>query len=94
MRKDKNELGLKGILRDYEIRSVIGRGGFGVVYNGKHRELGIEVAIKEYFPSELCVRHNQTVQPSKPEFQTSFDESLDRFIREAKQLENFDAILA
>ncbi len=76
-------------LKAYEIRSVIGQGGFGVVYKGVHRELGIEVAIKEYFPSELCVRRNQIVQPSKPEFQTSFEESLDRFVKEAKQLEKF-----
>ncbi len=78
-----------GFLKAYEIRSVIGHGGFGMVYKGKHRELGIEVAIKEYFPSELCVRRNQIVQPSKPEFQTSFEESLDRFVKEAKQLEKF-----
>ena len=74
-------------LNRYEIRSIIGRGGFGVVYKGVHRELGIEVAIKEFFPSELCVRHDQTVKPRKPEFQDSFEESLNRFIREAKQLE-------
>ena len=86
---DKIELNSGSILRDYEIHSVIGRGGFGVVYKAKHRELGIEVAIKEYFPSELCVRHNNTVQPSKPEFQTSYEESLNRFIKEARQLENF-----
>jgi len=77
-------------LKAYEIRSVIGHGGFGVVYKGTHRELGIEVAIKEYFPSELCVRrHDQSVYPSKPEFQASFEESLGRFISEAKQLEKF-----
>ena len=76
-------------LNGYEIRSIVGRGGFGVVYEGVHRELGIEVAIKEYFPAELCVRHGQTIQPSKPEFQASFEESLDRFIKEAKQLEKF-----
>ena len=89
MQNDKDELSSGGILRDYGIHSVIGRGGFGVVYKGKHRELGIEVAIKEYFPSELCIRYGQKVQPSKPEFQTAYEESLDRFIREAKQLEKF-----
>ena len=73
----------------YQVLSVIGRGGFGIVYRGNHQELGIEVAIKEYFPHELCVRHNQTVEPSKPEFRASFEESLDRFIKEAKQLEKF-----
>lgn len=77
------------ILNAYEIHSVIGQGGFGVVYKGRHLELEAEVAIKEYFPSELCVRRGQAVKPSKPEFQSVFEENLDRFIREAKQLQHF-----
>lgn len=77
------------ILNAYEVQSVIGRGGFGVVYQGNHRELGIDVAIKEYFPPELSVRQNQTIQPSNPELQESFEEGLNRFLEEAKQLENF-----
>ena len=89
MESDKGGISPGLTLRDYEICSVIGRGGFGVVYKAKHRELGIEVAIKEFFPSELCVRRNQIVQPSTPEFQASFEESLERFIKEAKQLEKF-----
>ena len=77
------------ILSRYEIHSVIGQGGFGVVYKGEHRELGIEVAIKEYFPSELCVRQSGTVQPTRGEFQVPFEEGLERFLKEAKQLEKF-----
>ncbi len=77
------------ILSRYEIHSVIGQGGFGVVYKGEHRELGIEVAIKEYFPSELCVRQGGTVQPTIGEFQVPFEEGLERFLKEAKQLEKF-----
>ena len=77
------------ILNTYEILSVIGQGGFGIVYKGKHRELGVDVAIKEYFPSDLSVRRDGTVQPSTQEFQDPFEEGLDRFIREAKQLEKF-----
>ncbi len=82
-------LSLGSFLNAYEIQSVIGRGGFGIVYKGTHNELGIEVAIKEHFPTELCVRQDQTVVPSKPEFQTPFEDSLERFIKEAKQLEKF-----
>ncbi len=77
------------ILNRYKIHSVIGQGGFGVVYKGEHRELGIEVAIKEYFPSELCVRQGGTVQPTRGEFQVPFEEGLERFLKEAKQLEKF-----
>ena len=82
-------LGQGDLLREYEIQSVIGRGGFGVVYKGKHQELGIDVAIKEYFPPELSVRQNQTIQPSNPELQESFEEGLNRFLDEARQLVNF-----
>ncbi len=77
------------ILNTYEILSVIGQGGFGIVYKGKHRELGIDVAIKEYFPSDLSVRRDGTVQPITQEFQDPFEEGLERFLREAKQLERF-----
>ncbi len=85
----KKMLSQGDILNAYEVQSVIGRGGFGVVYQGNHRELGIDVAIKEYFPPELSVRQNQTIQPSNPELQESFEEGLNRFLKEAKQLENF-----
>ena len=77
------------VFEAYEIQSIIGSGGFGVVYLGKHRELGIDVAIKEYFPTELSIRQDGAVLPSKPEFQPSFEEGLDRFLEEAKQLEKF-----
>ena len=76
-------------LRDYEIRSVIGQGGFGVVYRGRHQELDIDVAIKEYFPQELSVRQDRRVLPSRPEFQVSFEDGLVRFLKEAQQLEKF-----
>ena len=77
------------ILKVYEIHSVIGRGGFGVVYKGKHQELEIDVAIKEYFPAELSIRQNGDVSPSRPEFQASFEDGLLRFLKEAQQLERF-----
>ncbi len=77
------------VLNTYEIRSVIGRGGFGIVYKGRHTELGITIAIKEYFPSELSVRYGETVQASDPELKTLFEEGLQRFLGEAKQLVKF-----
>lgn len=77
------------VLNSYEIHSVIGQGGFGIVYKGEHRNLGIEVAIKEYFPSDISVRRDGTIHPSKPEYQIPFEEGLERFFKEAKQLEKF-----
>ena len=77
------------ILRVYQLGSVIGQGGFGIVYAGRHRELRIDVAIKEYFPTELSVRQEGRVAPKKPEYKDSFEEGLDRFLQEAKQLEKF-----
>ena len=77
------------ILKSYAILSVIGRGGFGIVYKGEHQELGIDVAIKEYFPQELSVRQNGKILPSKPELQASFEDGLVRFLNEAQQLEKF-----
>ena len=88
--RQKNSMLHQGsVLKSYEIQSVIGRGGFGIVYKGRHQELGIDVAIKEYFPQELSVRKDGRILPSKPEFQASFEDGLTRFLREAQQLEKF-----
>ena len=50
------------VLRDYTIESVIGHGGFGIVYRARHDELGLVVAIKEYLPIEIAVRQGATVR--------------------------------
>ncbi len=43
-------------LGEYELRSVIGVGGFGIVYLAFDHALEREVAIKEYMPSTLATR--------------------------------------
>ena len=76
-------------LRDYEIGRVLGRGGFGVVYQGHHLELGSRVAMKEYFPSEVARRIGGTIQPSRSDNKDAYEDGLRRFVDEARRLESF-----
>jgi len=77
------------VLRDYEIGRVLGRGGFGVVYQGHHLELGSKVAIKEFFPSEVVLRIGGTIQPSRSDHKGAYEDGLRRFVDEARRLESF-----
>ena len=76
------------VLRDCEIESIVGRGGFGVVYKGRHRMLQTDVAIKEYFPRELAQRRSGVVQPTESGFEESFEDGLQRFIAEGRRLQS------
>ena len=44
----------------YEIKKVLGQGGFGITYLAYDNGLGKYVAIKEFFPSTLCGRDGNT----------------------------------
>ena len=82
-------LPLGSALGEYEVLSVLGQGGFGIVYKGRHRELGIEVAIKEYFPEEISVRGEGDIRPKAEAFASPFEDGLARFLQEAQQLVRF-----
>ena len=77
------------VLRDCVVESVLGRGGFGVVYKGRHRMLQADVAIKEYFPRELAARRSGVVQPAESGIEASFEDGLRRFLEEGRRLEAF-----
>ena len=77
------------VLRDYTIESVIGHGGFGIVYRARHDELGIVAAIKEYLPIELAVRQGATVRARSDEDSQGYEEGLKRFRDEARALIQF-----
>ena len=49
----------------YFIGRKLGRGGFGITYLGRDMNLGRRVAVKEYYPSEMAMRHGdaRTVRP-------------------------------
>ena len=72
----------------YTVEAKLGHGGVGIVYRARHLELG-PVAIKEYLPTELVVREGQSVHPVNTDSQGFFEEGLDRFLDEAKQLIRF-----
>lgn len=76
------------VLRDYMIDSVLGHGGFGIVYRARHKELGHCVAIKEYLPADLAVREGETVAPRRADCEEYFSEGLRRFREEATVLIN------
>ncbi len=71
-------------LRGYTLDSVIGYGGFGIVYRARHGELGLTVAIKEYLPIELAVREGMTARPRSDS--GDFADGLRRFRDEARAL--------
>jgi serine/threonine protein kinase len=86
----RNALPHGHVLRGYVIRSVIGQGGFGITYKADDTDFNQTVAIKEFLPAELAFRDEQnTVRPSTREQQETYDWGLERFLNEARMLENF-----
>ena len=74
----------------YEIRAVVGQGGFGITYLAKDANLDHLVAIKEYLPTNLAVRAGEsTVRPASEGRSSVFDWGLERFVREARTLAKF-----
>ena len=77
------------VLREYVVESVLGSGGFGVVYRARHADVGTPVAIKEYLPVDCAVRAGQSVEPGSGSATTTYQAGLQRFAKEAQQLEKF-----
>jgi formylglycine-generating enzyme required for sulfatase activity/serine/threonine protein kinase len=78
------------VVNQYKIDSVLGYGGFGIVYKAEHVRLGNWLAIKEYLPQELATRESGTVHPLGTREQVDFQTGLERFLAEAKQLVQFE----
>lgn len=78
------------LLHWYEVKSVLGRGAFGVTYLAHDNNLDQLVAIKEYFPNDFSSRDTGfTVHPSTGQSRELYDWGLNRFIREAQTLAKF-----
>jgi serine/threonine protein kinase len=79
------------LLAEYRIEKLLGEGGFGLTYLAFDTHLEKKVAIKEYMPSDFCVRQNSTTIVAKSEgAKTDYDWGLNAFITEAKTLAKFD----
>ncbi len=78
------------LIGDFRILGLLGSGGFANTYLALDLTLGREVAIKEFFPSELAVRADtQSVTVKSAAQESQFEWALGRFVREAKTLAKF-----
>ncbi len=76
---------------EFEIKEVIGGGGFGIVYRAWDHQLERTIAIKEYMPVSLAVRTaDMSLELRGERFQKLFNAGLNSFIQEARLLARFN----
>ena len=76
---------------EFEIKDVIGGGGFGIVYRAWDHLLERTIAIKEYMPASLAVRNDDLSLGLRSErFSKLFNAGLTSFIQEARLLARFN----
>ncbi|MGD8926047.1 MAG: serine/threonine-protein kinase, partial [Thioalkalispiraceae bacterium] len=78
-------------IENYQIKRVLGVGGFGITYQAHDMNLDCPVAIKEYFPHGLAVREANGMQvgaKSKKD-EHIYEYGLQRFMDEARILARF-----
>ncbi|MDI1258124.1 serine/threonine-protein kinase [Aquabacterium sp.] len=86
-----NALPVGTYLGEFEITSMLGEGGFGIVYMVWDHSLERRVALKEYMPSALAARTGATQVSVKSErHRDTFEAGLKSFVNEAKLLAQFD----
>ena len=86
-----NALKPEHALHWYQIERVLGHGAFGITYLAHDINLDRPVAIKEYMPSQLCMRaEDLSIQPLSDKHAEDFQWGLSRFISEARTLTKFE----
>jgi formylglycine-generating enzyme required for sulfatase activity len=79
------------LLAEFEIKGVIGQGGFGIVYRAYDHSLGRDVAVKEYMPVTFAGRQDDThVTVLSEHCVEAFKLGLQSFVKEAQLLAKFD----
>jgi TPR repeat protein/serine/threonine protein kinase len=74
----------------YVVKSVLGQGSFGITYLAHDGQLNSDVAIKEYLPMALAVRHNGViVVPNSAKVAEEFAWGRQSFIDEGHTLAGF-----
>jgi hypothetical protein len=77
-------------LLEYRIVSVLGEDGFGISYLAQDTILHRDVALKEYFPSDLALRApDGNVTPVSSGTESNFRKGLNQFLVEARTLARF-----
>lgn len=76
---------------EFEIKDVIGGGGFGIVYRAWDHQLERNVAIKEFMPASLALRgDNHALVLRSQRCSKTFTAGLNSFIQEARLLAQFN----
>lgn len=79
------------MLGEFEVQSLLGVGGFGMVYRGYDHTLHRPVAIKEYMPSALVGRDASLALTARSTADTQpFQTGLQSFMEEARLLARFE----
>jgi serine/threonine protein kinase len=75
----------------YLVGRALGQGGFGITYLAWDLSLNCKLAVKEYFPRDLCTRgkDEHTVQPLSERTKDSFAFGLGKFVEEGQALVRF-----
>ena len=74
---------------DYEIKRLLGAGGFGITYLAWHKHLAMHRAIKEHMPSDYAAREGVRVLPKSQGDEKDYRQGLGCFLDEARTLSKF-----
>ena len=77
-------------LNEYRIESTLGIGGFGLTYLAVDGNLDLKVAIKEYMPGDIAIRHDDhSIKVKSDSAHETFNWGRARFLDESRTLASF-----